>query len=577
MVYFGAFFEVLALAYFLKGVFSMDIKFFSNTSSTCAVTDTAIIQGKLILANDPVNPNDATTKEYVDNLVSTSQTIVNNHINNQQLHLTSTQSALLSNITVTSSQINYLANVNNPIQPQLDSKVKLSGDTLTGNLTLVGDPSSSLHAATKQYADNRVTALAQIPTGFILLMESNPNGYSGFLQCNGAEISKTTYSNLYSVLGDNYSVSLQPGSGVPWKQQYFINSTQNGDITGWTTGTNLPDSLAWCQAVVTKNRVYLLGGVINGSWSSTVYYAPINSDGSLGSWSTGTSLPQTVAYSEAIVTKNRVYLLGGVINGSYLSTVYYAPINSDGSLGSWSVGPSLPQVIGISQAIVTKNRVYLLGGYNGNFLSTVYYAPINSDGSLGNWSEGPSLPQKIDDAQAIVTKNRVYLLGGNSPSSNLSTVYYAPINSDGSLGSWSEGPSISQPIRYSQAIVTKNRVYLLGGYNGSSYLSTVYYAPINSDGSLGSWSAGTSLPQAVVYSQAIVTKNRVYLLGGYNGSSYLSTVYYAPFSGGLNDYSPYYDGTIGPVSTLTDPVNNFQLPDLSNEKPYSTQTYYIKT
>ncbi len=187
----------------------MDIKYFSKTSSTNTVTDTAVIQGKLILSSDPVNPNDATTKQYVNNLVSISQTTLNNHIGNQQLHLTSSQSALLSNLTVTASQINYLSGVTSAIQPQLNTKIKLTGDTLTGNLTLVGDPTSPLHAATKQYADSKITALSQIPTGIILLMKYNSSGYAGFLQCNGAILSKTTYSNLYSVIGDDFTASPQ--------------------------------------------------------------------------------------------------------------------------------------------------------------------------------------------------------------------------------------------------------------------------------------------------------------------------------------------------------------------------------
>lgn len=187
----------------------MDIKYFSKTSSTNTVTNTAVIQGKLILSSDPVNPNDATTKQYVDNLVSISQTTLNNHIGNQQLHLTSSQSALLSNLTVTASQINYLSGVTSAIQPQLNTKIKLTGDTLTGNLTLVGDPTSPLHAATKQYADSKITVVSQIPTGIILLMETKSSGYTGFLQCNGAILSKTTYSNLYSVIGDDFTPSPQ--------------------------------------------------------------------------------------------------------------------------------------------------------------------------------------------------------------------------------------------------------------------------------------------------------------------------------------------------------------------------------
>ena len=95
----------------------------------------------------------------------------------------------------------------------------------------------------------------------------------------------------------------------------------------WTTGTSLPDTVAHSQAIVTSSKVYLLGGYNGSDYSSTVYTAPINSDGTLGAWTTGTSLPDTVAYSQAIVTSSKVYLLGGY-NCSYSSTVYTAPINN---------------------------------------------------------------------------------------------------------------------------------------------------------------------------------------------------------------------------------------------------------
>ena len=267
------------------------------------------------------------------------------------------------------------------------------------------------------------------------------------------------------------------------------------------------------------------------------YNDPRHDVSTLGSWEAGTSLPGALAFSQAIVTKDRVYLLGGT-TGSYVSTVYTAPINSDGTLGSWTTGTSLPGALGASQAIVTKDRVYLLGGNNGSYVSTVYTAPINSDGTLGSWTTGTSLPGALGVSQAIVTKDRVYLLGGYNGSAYVSTVYTAPINSDGTLGSWTTGTSLPGALGSSQAIVTKDRVYLLGG---TSVSTAVYTAPINSDGTLGSWAAGTSLPGALTFSQAIVTKDRVYLLGGNNGS-YVSTVYTAPINS---------DGTLGSWTTGT--------------------------
>ena len=48
-----------------------------------------------------------------------------------------------------------IAQISN-LQSSLNSKLNLSGGTMTGNLTLKGNPTSNLMAATKQYVDNNV-------------------------------------------------------------------------------------------------------------------------------------------------------------------------------------------------------------------------------------------------------------------------------------------------------------------------------------------------------------------------------------------------------------------------------------
>jgi len=419
--------------------------------------------------------------------------------------------------------------------------VSLNGDTITGPLLLVGNPTDSYHLVTKQYIDG-LSGVGGFAAGDIVRkpFSSTP---VGFLKCNGAALDKTIYANLYSAIGDTYTIITTPGSGQPWRKQYQINNTQSGDITGWSTGTSLPDILCYSQAIVTKNRVYLFSGNNNSGWVSTVYTAPINSDGTLGAWSTGTALPNTLAYSQAIVTKNRVYLLGGINTTNYTNTVYTAPINSDGTIGTWTTGLSLPSALGASQAIITKDRVYLLGGWvGGSATNAVYTAPINSDGTLGAWITDNPLPNTLYNSQAIVTKNRVYLLGGTKDGVVSSTVFTAAINTDGTLGTWTTGTSLPTPINLSTTFISKNRVYLFSGFDGTNNISSVYSAPINSDGTLGTWTTGTSLPGNLSISQAIATKNRIYLLGGTVNGAISSTVYTAPLAEGLNDYSPYYAG-----------------------------------
>ena len=446
-----------------------------------------------------------------------------------------------------------------------------TGGVLTGYLTDSVTPTQPLMAVNKDYVDTRFQGYGPVQTGGIIKIYQTTTP-SGFLRCNGGLVSKADYPNLYvTISGDQgYWDGARVGAGQPWRQQYEFNTTQTGNITGWTTGTSLPGALVASQAVVTQNRVYLLGGTNGGSSLSTVYTAPINGDGTLGAWTTGTSLPGAVHNSQAVVTQNRVYLLGGW-SGSPVSTVYTAPINADGTLGTWTTGTSLPVALSSSQAVVTKNRVYLLGGNNdGSLVSTVYTAPINADGTLGTWTTGTSLPVALSSSQAVVTKNRVYLLGGNNGIVYTTAVYTAPINTDGTLGTWTTGTSLPGALVGSQAIVTKNRVYLTGGENNGGVISTVYTASINADGTLGTWTTGTSLPGAMVGSQAVVTQNRVYLLGGRTATIYIAYSYTAPFSGGLNDYTAMYY----PVDASTY-SNSFTLPDYTYLET-SDLKYYIK-
>jgi hypothetical protein len=112
-----------------------------------------------------------------------------------------------------------------------------------------------------------------------------------------------------------------------------------------------------------------------------------------------------------------------------------------------------------------------------------------------------------------------------------------------------------------------------GGGGGSSVvyqvIPNVYYATINPDGTLGPWLTGTSLPDTLGKSQVIVTSSKIYLLGGINETAgYTPVIYSASFSGGVNDYSPYYSNTGVP--------GLFGLPDYTAQDTSSKVYHYIK-
>lgn len=73
-------------------------------------------------------------------------------LNNNRAIISSAGSIVES--ATTSTEVGYLSGVTSAIQTQLDAKVDLAGDTMTGLLVLSGDPAVALGAATKQYVDS---------------------------------------------------------------------------------------------------------------------------------------------------------------------------------------------------------------------------------------------------------------------------------------------------------------------------------------------------------------------------------------------------------------------------------------
>lgn len=442
--------------------------------------------------------------------------------------------------SITDADINAISfgkiNVNKPTTTVgfgITDAVRLDVDSaIDGNLILHSNPTSDGHAATKQYVDTAAGQAGGISIGDVIRKPYSTTP-SGFLKCNGAEVDKTTFAALYSVIGDRFAASTTPGCGKPWQHQYMYNKSQTTDLTGWTAGTNLPSVVSHCSIVVTKNRVYTLGGYNGSAGVSVVYTAPINSDGTLGTWVAGTSLPVTLLAATTFVTKNRVFLCGGASSAgaTYQSAVYSAPINADGTLGAWASAPSLPGAQGYHRVVVTKNRVYSICGHNGSAsLSTIYTTTINDDGTINNWSVHGSFAYAANNISATVIKDRLYVFGGGRLD-----VYYAPIDADGVIGTWTQSMFLPKIPSYCECVTTNTRLYVFLD-------NEVYSAVINNDSTLGTWSKDATLAYPMGDTRPVITNSKIYLISSAGANGYQPYVSYASFLGGYNDYSGFYGG-----------------------------------
>ena len=151
------------------------------------------------------------------------------------------------------------------------------------------------------------------------------------------------------------------------------------------------------------------------------------------------------------------------------------------------------------------------------------------------------MPARVD-LGAVAYNGYLYVMGGQSGASGgdctasgsyCNGTFYAPINSNGTIGSWAATTTfgITMPARANFGAVTYNGyLYVTGGGNNSSSgadcatstydCNGTFYAPINSNGTIGSWAATTTWPAsspampARALFGAVAYNGYLYVMGG---------------------------------------------------------------
>lgn len=329
-------------------------------------------------------------------------------------------------------------------------------------------------------------------------------------------------------------------NGQPWKMQYWFNTTQSSsDLTGWVTRPpDFPIKLRDACAIVTKGRVYIIGGINQYLNPISTIYTTTLTNGRIGNWVTTTSLPAPRGKGCVVLIGNKIYYLGGMLTYNTVSNVVYvATVASDGTIGSWSTTNSLAVAVSNASAVITKNRIYMIGGSTASSyigaVSTVQTASIDSEGNIGTWSTTTSLPAPFCLFGVVKTNSHIYLVAGEDQATGaVTTTYHAPIDSDGVIGTWTTGTAMPGCNYGAVTVYSQGKAYVFG-WNTSFAL---YVASINADGTLGSWSTGTSLPFYQGWGACFITSSRLYLVGGQSNGDVTERVSYVAFSGGLDNY-----------------------------------------
>ncbi len=258
-------------------------------------------------------------------------------------------------------------------------------------------------------------------------------------------------------------------------------------------------------------------------------------DGTVGSWTAGAALPEVVFYHAGATVNGHLYVLGGFhytdADGIAVSNVVYrSKVGADGAPGEWQTATALPEPVFFPSAASWNGRIYVTGGWNGtNLVNKVYSAEVGEDGSLGPWVAQKSLPEAVY-THAAVTDGTLYVLGGtvNGGADIQNTVYFAKINADGSLADWTATTPLPSPVSNHGAVVANGRVFVLGGWTGAAPTTGVQSSLVESEGGLGAWTAETPLPRPLYLLASAASPTHIFVAGGIDFESMRDTVYSMP-------------------------------------------------
>lgn len=254
--------------------------------------------------------------------------------------------------------------------------------------------------------------------------------------------------------------------------------------------------------------LYCLGGR-GASTTNTVFYAPINADGTVGAWQTTTPLTDERYYSmhAAFGYNGYIYVVGGATidatnTFSVQTTTLYAAQNPlDGTLGPWNVagtfaGPTPPERA-YGAVGVYNGRVYYVGGRDstGAVHQDVYQADIRADGAFNSWSVAANGLPATSMQQGVAAHNGdLYDWGGTVDGSTGATdKLVSVIGSDLTPGVWNPSGNIPAEGRYAFAGgFTHGYALEIGGAVSGIRTDRITAAEMAADGTLGDFTDVTA-------------------------------------------------------------------------------------
>jgi DNA-binding CsgD family transcriptional regulator/N-acetylneuraminic acid mutarotase len=256
---------------------------------------------------------------------------------------------------------------------------------------------------------------------------------------------------------------------------------------------------------------YVIGGETNGTVSDQLLrYEP-----GTNTWTALTSKPTAVSDVQAEVIGNKVYVPGGRLASGAISDVFES---YDPRRDKWTALKPLPSKLSGYALAAFEGKLYLFGGWDGQN----YHAEVwQYDPGLDKWSAKSPMQTERAFADAAVPERqgRIYVIGGENTSGALTTnESYNPAEDDGSGQSWSTKAPLPAPSSHLAAATTGRTIFVIGGSSGGKQLLQYSVA-------LDSWKPDALPIEPLRDLRAEANIDKLYVIGGQNGSTSSAAAY----------------------------------------------------
>lgn len=208
------------------------------------------------------------------------------------------------------------------------------------------------------------------------------------------------------------------------------------------------------------------------------------------------SLPKAAFYAMAAATADTVVFAGGMTASAYLSSVWTASWDpSTGTVGAWTAQAALPAAVVSGAMAASGSTVYAIGGNATDSSATSTAAVWHAsavNGQIQSWGAGPALPQALSSPYAAVVNGWLIVAGGvDTAGTAQSAVYLSPVQANGSLGGWQDGPPLPVPA-YAFApgwnlAVTGSAIVIVSGPTAGGLSAYTQALTVTADGPALAW------------------------------------------------------------------------------------------